>query len=390
LRDSDNSSDTVHSESLFRQALESVPDAVVEVDQDGKIASVNGKAEQLFGYDRSELVGQPVEVLIPEELRERHGASRASYASGAVRREMGTGVSFAGQRKDGSRFSADVALSTVSFGLFRGPRTIAFVRDVTHLRRAEIAEREVLEKTLIGLSGTLNRLLSFSAPLLHERSQSIREIMAHLTSGTGRDSWQYQLAGELSLIGCVSVPISLFEKVWSGVVLTERERNDFRVHPSIARKLIAPIPRLENVATIVGMQHAGRMPGDDFITNGVRLLQLALNADRLFYQGLGVADVIERLRGSSHLQHPIDLLENYKTPRIAQARTVSVTELKPGMTLDEDFCTSTGMLIALRGTTITSALMERIENFARSARKGARLRIRIGPAQADQPEPTLM
>src|SRR5947208_2560787 len=84
---------------------------MVIVDTAGKIALVNGQAERLFGYRREELVGQPVEVLVPEEVQGPHVRHRDRYLASPVQRPMGAGLELYGRRRDGSRFPVEISLS---------------------------------------------------------------------------------------------------------------------------------------------------------------------------------------------------------------------------------------------------------------------------------------
>jgi formate hydrogenlyase transcriptional activator len=126
--------------SLFELLYESLPDGVVLTDSDGKILRVNVQAEQLFGYSRAELVGRPVEILIPERYRETHVGHRVQYGRGPRLRPMGAGLELYATRKGGSEFPVDIMLSPVQTA--EGMRVIAVVRDVTDRKRAEDALRE--------------------------------------------------------------------------------------------------------------------------------------------------------------------------------------------------------------------------------------------------------
>ena len=125
----------------FRELLEAAPDAIIEVDQEGRIALLNRVTEQLFGYGREELLGQSVEVLIPEGSRAGHHAHRRAYWAHPATRPMGTGLTLEGQRKDGSRFPVEISLSPVQFE--EGFRVSAIIRDVSERVLAEEQLRAV-------------------------------------------------------------------------------------------------------------------------------------------------------------------------------------------------------------------------------------------------------
>jgi two-component system sensor kinase FixL len=124
--------------------LEAAPDAMIITDHDGRILLVNRQAEVLFGYDRQELVGQPVEVLIPERYRGPHLAHRAMYAAAPRTRPMGAGLELYGLRKDGSEFPVEVSLSPVATD--NGRVVIAAVRDASERKRAEAEREELLRR----------------------------------------------------------------------------------------------------------------------------------------------------------------------------------------------------------------------------------------------------
>jgi PAS domain S-box-containing protein len=121
----------------FRAVMESAPDAMLGVGPEGVIVLVNAEAEKLFGYERSELLGQPVEVLMPAALAGRHVAHREAYLARPERRAMGAGQELAARRKDGSEFPAEVSLSTIDSD--DGPLVMAAVRDATERREFEAA-----------------------------------------------------------------------------------------------------------------------------------------------------------------------------------------------------------------------------------------------------------
>jgi PAS domain S-box-containing protein len=135
------------SETYFRTMLETAPDAIIIVDDCGRIAIVNRRAEDMFGYTRAELLGNAVEMLLPERARENHLAHRDGYVREPELRPMGSGRDLFGRRKDGREFPVEISLSPVetSSGMF----VSSVIRDVTQRRQMEqeiIAARQTAER----------------------------------------------------------------------------------------------------------------------------------------------------------------------------------------------------------------------------------------------------
>jgi len=144
------------SEALFEKLFASLPDGIVVVDTDGCIAEANPQIESLFGYARAELLGNPVEILMPERFRQAHLVQRHEYSQHPVMRTMGAGIELFGKRKDGSEFPVDIMLLPVEIA---GERVVlGVVRDITERKRLEQGIRELaLSDPLTGL-GNYRRL----------------------------------------------------------------------------------------------------------------------------------------------------------------------------------------------------------------------------------------
>lgn len=130
-------------EQTLRRLLESLPDALVVIDARGNIVLVNGKTEELFGYSRAEMLGQAVELLIPERYRAAHVGQRANYFAAPRVRPMGAGLNLQGRHKSGAEFPVEISLSPLQTE--HGPLFTAVVRDVTLRKREEAKFRTLVE-----------------------------------------------------------------------------------------------------------------------------------------------------------------------------------------------------------------------------------------------------
>jgi anti-anti-sigma factor len=115
--------------------IDALNDGVALADDDGMLALVNRRAEEMFGYKHGELIGQPVESLIPADLRAAHRGHRAAYAQAPAARPMGAGARLVGLRKDGATFPVEISLSPVPTATSH--LTLAVIRDVTATRRRD-------------------------------------------------------------------------------------------------------------------------------------------------------------------------------------------------------------------------------------------------------------
>lgn len=274
---SDEQNEGIGPESFFEKLLNATPDAIVIVDAEGRIRIANDQAIALFGYGREEMIGQVVEMLIPERFRGAHPGHRGGYSTGARARPMGrSGMSLFGLRKDGSEFPAAISLSPAQ--MREGSWAITAVRDVSQ----EVAQEAALRRANETAIAANRELEAFSYSVAHDLrsplrsidgfSQALLEDYTDKLDGDGKDYLNRVRAAAQRMARLIDDLLSL-----SRVTRSELHRS--RVDLSeIAREILAGLRRGHADREVSVIVHDGLVADADARLIGVALENLLANA----------------------------------------------------------------------------------------------------------------
>jgi CheY-like chemotaxis protein len=263
------------------------------------------------------------------------------------------------------------------------------VADGLKQHRLLTAEKVLLEQTLGGAVKMLIEILGMVSPAASTRASRLQRYVIELAEALALTSqWQWGLAAFVSQIGCVALPKEILSKVEAAQELSDEERRLYESHPQIAGKLLAAIPRLEEVAWIVTAQFgslnfAGK-PDDigqwDTRSAGEVLLRTAFEFDRLTMRGAtrkSAADTLLKLG----LGLPPPVLRALLSLKVAHqrliVRQVRVKDLAPGMILDDDLVSPKGLRLVPAGQEVTRTLIVRLTSIADGVGVAEPFRVRV-------------
>lgn len=282
----------------FQIPLESAPDAILGIDDAGRIVVVNRQAEALFGYARAEMLAQPIEMLVPESQRASHHRHRHAYQNAPHTRPMGAAsVPLYGLRKDGTTFPAEISLSPVTTAA--GTLAMSIIRDVTDRMEAE-AQRGALIRAQEARVQAERAQQRF-----HELVQDLNAIVWELDVVTGRFTFVSRRAQEM-----LGYPLELW--------LAEGGQWLQHIHPDDRGRIAAQIEARQDgsyeyrAITAHGRQLWLRLilhgaPGEDGLPRQLRGLTLDITEQKLAEDSVRVSDKLAAtLRLASSLAHEIN------------------------------------------------------------------------------------
>ena len=258
--------------------------------------------------------------------------------------------------------SADTLLLTIKAGLEQ--------------YRLVTAEKELLEKTLSGSIKVLTEVLSLANPTAFSRASRIKQYVGYIAKQLDLPYvWEFELAATFSLLGCITLPPAVLEKVYRGDPLDKAEHKMYSEHPKVGSDLIKNIPRLENIAAIIMAQRepfkrskpGSSLKDEDRIALGGYILKAAVDFDQLLARNMPTAALLKRLQSviGQDVLEVFEVLKDLES-RIERkvAKKVRIEDMDRQMVLDQDVCATDGLLLVSKGQEVTFPVLARLRNYA--------------------------
>ncbi len=242
--------------------------------------------------------------------------------------------------------------------------------------RLVTAERNLLENTLRASVKVLTDVLSLVHPAAFSRASRIHRYVRHMAAELKlRDAWQFEVAALLSQVGCITLEPGALDRIYTGDELSDEEKKMFAAHPAAGGELLAHIPRLEAVACMIANQNlsfeqapavSAHVPHET-VAMGAHLLRTALDFDRLITRNRSHEESTAQMRQRAQDYDPacLEALARYVAPEGGMAvRVLKSAELLPGMVVDQDVRSKSGLLLLAKGQEVTLSVLGRLRAFA--------------------------
>jgi two-component system sensor kinase FixL len=305
-----------------RQMLEAAPNAMIMVSQDGTITLVNAAVEAVFGFAREELIGRPIEVLIPERFRAQHPGYRKDYFTDPKMRAMGAGRELFGRRKDGTQVPVEIGLTPLQTP--DGPFVLASIIDITARKEAElVAQRHRTELAHVTRIATMGEL---TASLAHELNQPLAAILTNAQAARrsleaepdGLDEVREILA---DIVQDTSRASEIIRRVRA---LVRKEPSDF-----------APLDLAGTVLDVVRLLHGDATLRSSRVALDVRPDLPPVRGDRVQLQQVALnllLNAFEAMKGGPASERRVVVQADLEGPRTVR---VAVRDRGPGLSGDE-------------------------------------------------------
>ncbi len=260
--------------------------------------------------------------------------------------------------------------------------------------RLVTAEKELLEKTLMGSIKVLTEMLSMANPMAFSRSARIRNYVRHIGMMMKLPNWwQYEVAALLSQIGCVTLPPDMLDKFFARMPFSAEDAEMFANHPKVGQNLLVNIPRLGPIAKMIGSQQKSfhsyppiiEMTEEErTVALGGQILRIALDFDQLIVSGKDHLEALRILRTRRDNYNPdlLGVLETLPVSRGGQSvKVIKAKELRISMIADQDIEALNGLLLVPKGQEITYPVLERLRNFAQRIGLVEPIRVIIPPSR---------
>ena len=236
--------------------------------------------------------------------------------------------------------------------------------------RVLTAEREVLEQTLRGSIGVLSEILSLVNPPAFSRTYRVRRYVQHMAAKLNLpDEWKYELAAMLCQIGCVTVPPEILDKHDRRLPLNAEEEAILASHTRVGHDLLEKIPRLQDVAQMVGRQRSSWSANHGLpepVRIGAHLLKIALDFDERIMRGGSPTDtVLEMLQLKEYNPAFVTALQQIQIDESnRETRLVSLAQLNTHMIINADVYAKNRLLLLAKGQEVTDSAIARLRSFA--------------------------
>lgn len=244
----------------------------------------------------------------------------------------------------------------------------------THLRlrRLQLEQKALLERTLAGAIRTLMECLHLASPVVFARARVVRDCVVHLASSFAvAEPWPLRVAGALAFIGCLAIPDETVRAAFSKSERTPEIEEAFRRHAEIGKRMLLEIPRLERVAQIVGAQYTATIEGGDAdAILSARILRVAQAYGVSLLEVATPSQALSLLRRKMPEEHDIiEKLEGFEiSPMSGETVEGPVDAMLVGSTLVEPVKTRDGILLLGAGEQVTNLLLLRLQEYVRSKR----------------------